>query len=89
MGAAISEGKVRSLESQDSVEDVCFSRGVFTSSFVQSHLPQFPQFTSKEFVASLGLAAYFEKDVAEQVLCFVKSRTVTGSNAVIDAGWSL
>jgi hypothetical protein len=31
----------------------------------------------------------FTKDVAEQVLCFVKSQTVTGSNAVIDAGWSL
>ena len=89
MGVEISEGKVRSLESKDSIENVCFSRGVFTSSFVQSHLPHFPQFTTKEFVTSLDLSAYFEKDVAEQVLCFVKSRTVTGSNAVIDAGWSL
>ena len=29
---------------------------------------------------------YARKDVAEQVLCFVKSRTVTGPNAMIDAG---
>jgi hypothetical protein len=29
------------------------------------------------------------EDVAEQVLCFAKSRTATGQNAVIDAGWSL
>ncbi|KFY20323.1 hypothetical protein V491_03814 [Pseudogymnoascus sp. VKM F-3775] len=29
------------------------------------------------------------EDVAQQVLCFVKSRSVTGANAVIDAGWSL
>ncbi|PVH75035.1 short chain dehydrogenase [Cadophora sp. DSE1049] len=29
------------------------------------------------------------EDVAEQVLCFAKSKSVTGSNAIIDAGWSL
>jgi hypothetical protein len=29
------------------------------------------------------------EDVAEQVLCFAKSKTVTGSNAIIDAGISL
>ncbi|KAL2074049.1 hypothetical protein VTL71DRAFT_7827 [Oculimacula yallundae] len=29
------------------------------------------------------------EDVAEQVLCFAKSKSVTGSNAVIDAGTSL
>lgn len=29
------------------------------------------------------------QETAEQVLCFVKSRGVTGVNAVIDAGWSL
>jgi hypothetical protein len=38
MGVAISEGKVRSRESQDSIEDVCFSRGVFTSSFIFPNL---------------------------------------------------
>ncbi|KAH7395989.1 hypothetical protein BKA64DRAFT_74406 [Cadophora sp. MPI-SDFR-AT-0126] len=29
------------------------------------------------------------EDVAEQVFCFAKSKSVTGSNAIIDAGWSL
>ncbi|KAH8597366.1 hypothetical protein B0O99DRAFT_508276 [Bisporella sp. PMI_857] len=29
------------------------------------------------------------EDVAAQVLCYATSRTVTGANAVIDAGWSL
>ena len=28
-------------------------------------------------------------DVAEQVLCFAKSKSITGTNAVIDAGLSL
>lgn len=28
-------------------------------------------------------------DVAEQVLCFVRSKGVTGTNAVIDAGISI
>jgi enoyl-[acyl-carrier-protein] reductase (NADH) len=28
-------------------------------------------------------------DVAQQVLCFVKSRGVTGANAIIDAGASI
>lgn len=29
------------------------------------------------------------EEVAEQVLCFVKSKSVTGANAVLDAGMSL
>jgi hypothetical protein len=29
------------------------------------------------------------EDVAEQVLCFAKSRSVTGVNAVIDGGMAL
>lgn len=29
------------------------------------------------------------EDVAEQVMCFVRSKGTTGSNAVIDAGVSL
>lgn len=29
------------------------------------------------------------EDVAEQVLCFAKSKSITGTNAVIDAGSSL
>jgi hypothetical protein len=29
------------------------------------------------------------EDVAEQVLCFVRSKTVTGANAIIDGGMSL
>lgn len=29
------------------------------------------------------------EDVAEQVLCFVRSKGVTGANAVIDAGISI
>lgn len=29
------------------------------------------------------------EDVADQVLCFVKSQSVTGANAVIDAGQSI
>ncbi|PBP28700.1 hypothetical protein BUE80_DR000282 [Diplocarpon rosae] len=29
------------------------------------------------------------EDVAEQVLCFARSKSVTGANAIIDAGWSL
>ncbi|KAF4630335.1 hypothetical protein G7Y89_g7796 [Cudoniella acicularis] len=29
------------------------------------------------------------EDVATQVFCFASSRTVTGANAIIDAGWSL
>ena len=29
------------------------------------------------------------EDVAEQVLCFVKSKSVTGVNAIIDSGMSL
>lgn len=28
-------------------------------------------------------------DVAQQVLCFIKSKSVTGVNAVLDAGMSL
>lgn len=28
-------------------------------------------------------------DVVQQILCFVNSQSVTGFNAVIDAGWSL
>ncbi|KAI6314330.1 hypothetical protein MCOR30_009993 [Pyricularia oryzae] len=29
------------------------------------------------------------EETAEQVLCFARSKGVTGVNAVIDAGWSL
>lgn len=29
------------------------------------------------------------EDVAEQVWCFVQSKSVTGTNAVIDAGMSI
>ena len=29
------------------------------------------------------------QDVAEQVLAFVKCRSITGTNAIIDAGFSL
>lgn len=29
------------------------------------------------------------EDVADQVMCFVKSKSVTGANAVIDAGQSI
>jgi NAD(P)-dependent dehydrogenase (short-subunit alcohol dehydrogenase family) len=29
------------------------------------------------------------EDVAEQVLCFVRSKSVTGVNAIIDGGMSL
>lgn len=29
------------------------------------------------------------QDVAQQILCFAHSQSVTGQNAVIDAGWAL
>lgn len=29
------------------------------------------------------------EEVADQVMCFVKSKSVTGANAVIDAGQSI
>lgn len=35
------------------------------------------------------LTEFLNQDVAEQVLCFVKSKSVTGVNAVIDGGMAL
>jgi len=51
---------------------------------------RFPQKGIDAHIAKtkLGKVATVE-DVAEQVLCYAKSRTVTGQNAVIDAGFTV
>ncbi|KFY88797.1 hypothetical protein V498_06657 [Pseudogymnoascus sp. VKM F-4517 (FW-2822)] len=51
---------------------------------------KFPQERLDSAMAKTQLKRFATvEDVAEQVLCFVRSRSVTGANAVIDAGWSL
>ncbi|KAH7360134.1 hypothetical protein BKA65DRAFT_420943 [Rhexocercosporidium sp. MPI-PUGE-AT-0058] len=51
---------------------------------------RFPQETQDAYRARTKLNRFATvEDVAEQVLCFAKSKSVTGSNAVIDAGFSL
>ncbi|KAG0649117.1 Granaticin polyketide synthase ketoacyl reductase 2 [Hyphodiscus hymeniophilus] len=51
---------------------------------------QFPEAKREAYKARTQLKKIPSvEDVAEQVLCFVKSRTVTGVNAIIDAGVSL
>jgi len=51
---------------------------------------QFPQEKLEASLAKTQLKKFATvEDVAEQVLCFAKSRSVTGANAIIDAGWSL
>ncbi|KAL8377839.1 hypothetical protein RB595_008496 [Gaeumannomyces hyphopodioides] len=51
---------------------------------------KFPQEIQDKNIAQTKLKRVVTpEETAEQVLCFVKSKGVTGVNAVIDAGWSL
>ncbi|KLU91130.1 hypothetical protein MAPG_09653 [Magnaporthiopsis poae ATCC 64411] len=51
---------------------------------------KFPQEIQDKNIAQTKLKRVVTpEETAEQVLCFVKSRGVTGVNAIIDAGWSL
>ncbi|KFY95362.1 hypothetical protein V500_02813 [Pseudogymnoascus sp. VKM F-4518 (FW-2643)] len=68
------------------------SEGVFitTASLAGDWGLKFPQERLDSAMAKTQLKRFATvEDVAEQVLCFVRSRSVTGANAVIDAGWSL
>ncbi|OBT66817.1 hypothetical protein VE03_04072 [Pseudogymnoascus sp. 23342-1-I1] len=68
------------------------SEGAFitTASLAGDWGLKFPQERLDSAIAKTQLKRFATvEDVAEQVLCFVKSRSVTGANAVIDAGWSL
>jgi len=48
-----------------------------------------PEYRTRKTTGADNLSLLLIQDVAQQVLLLVESQSITGTNAVIDAGWKL